>query len=73
MPLPTLAERCEACTFHRRGECHKSPPVRLPRKFSDKATAGNRVREEEHIWGWPEVQAGEWCGEFKSALAIEPP
>jgi phenylpropionate dioxygenase-like ring-hydroxylating dioxygenase large terminal subunit len=55
-------EECANCRFHRDGECHKAPPVRLPRKFDAVATAGNRVREEALIWGWPGVGENDWCG-----------
>ncbi|MCK1536840.1 MULTISPECIES: hypothetical protein [unclassified Bradyrhizobium] len=63
-----MNDRCENCRFYRlieyRGECHAAPPVRLPRKFEDGATAGNRVRDEKLIWGWPSVKPGDWCGQW---------
>lgn len=57
---------CQACKFFNAdtSECRKSPPVRLPRRFDSSATAGNRVRDEELLWGWPIVKADDWCGEF---------
>jgi hypothetical protein len=45
--------------------CRAAPPVRLPRAFSDKATAGNRVRDEQLIWGWPDVEPYDWCYKWK--------
>lgn len=63
---------CLGCAFFERyhgtetGECRISPPVRLPREFSQDATAGNRVRNEEVRWGWPVVKTDQWCGEFRS-------
>lgn len=60
---------CAYCKFYDStvGECHKSPPVRLPRRFDGQATAGNRVRNEEVIWGWPSSKPLDWCGEFLRA------
>jgi hypothetical protein len=56
---------CRVCEYYdpSRFECHKSPPVRLPRKFAADAEAGNRVRDEELIWGWPETKYDDWCAE----------
>ncbi len=61
---------CKTCEYFdpSKFECHKSPPLRLPRKFVDSATAGNRVRDEELIWGWPETKPNEWCGEYKQGV-----
>jgi hypothetical protein len=56
---------CGNCFFYRTGSCRKSPPVRLPRRFDTKATEGNRVRDEELIWGWPVVGYKGWCGEHR--------
>ena len=62
----TLGEPCcGKCFFYRDKECHKLPPVRLPRKFEPEATSGNRVRDETLLWGWPTVNYHDWCGEFK--------
>ena len=58
------AETCSSCFYYRSGDCRKHPPVRLPRKFSNDATQGNRVRDETLLWGWPQVQPSDWCGEF---------
>jgi hypothetical protein len=44
--------------------CRLNPPVRLPRKFNRYATAGNREREEDLIWGWPVIDIEEWCGQY---------
>jgi hypothetical protein len=55
---------CETCIFRAGDECRKSPPVRLPRKFSGSATSGNRVRDEALLWGWPKIERTDWCGEF---------
>jgi hypothetical protein len=63
-----MEQVCSSCHFYRGGECHKAPPVRLPRKFDETATAGNRVRVEEHIWGWPQVPEDGWCGEHQMAV-----
>ena len=64
---------CDRCIFGREGvsglECHKSPPVRLPRQFAPQSDAGNRVRDETLIWGWPHVERSDWCGEFKPVPA----
>lgn len=63
---------CQDCKFwSMANECHRSPPVRLPRRFSDEASAGNRVRQEEILWGWPEVYAGDWCGKFVEKVKID--
>lgn len=52
---------CNDCKFYRPGECHRSPPIRLPRKFvSDK----DRTRDETIMFGWPIVSYTDWCGEF---------
>ncbi|QOG20433.1 hypothetical protein [Bradyrhizobium sp. SEMIA] len=48
------------------GTCRANPPVRLPRKFEPEATAGNRVRDETLIWGWPAVHRHDWCGHWRS-------
>lgn len=64
---PTLrAETCFRCKFYERdgSTCRINPPVRLPRKFSETATAGNRVREETLIWGWPAISKFDWCGQW---------
>jgi hypothetical protein len=55
---------CVNCRYHRApdGTCHFDPPVRLPRRFDESATAGNRVRDEELLWGWPVVKEDDWCG-----------
>lgn len=45
--------------------CRAAPPVRLPRKFEASATAGNRVRDETLLWGWPTVSKTDWCAQFK--------
>lgn len=60
-------QACLTCKFYRLdpSECRKSPPVRLPRKFDPAATPGNRVRNEELLWGWPVVKPNDWCGEYK--------
>ena len=55
-------EECSNCRFFRGDECHKQPPQRLPRKFDPLATSGNRVRDEQLIWGWPAVSEHDWCG-----------
>lgn len=64
-----MAERCAECKYQRDGECHMMPPVRLPRKFSETATAGNRIRDELLLWGWPVVLPEQWCGYFSRASA----
>ncbi|MGY4224432.1 hypothetical protein ACVMIH_001793 [Bradyrhizobium sp. USDA 4503] len=58
------ANNCTTCKFYRNDTCRRSPPVRLPRKFDPDASAGNRVRDESLIWGWPVVQPTDWCGEY---------
>ena len=59
-----VIEQCDSCKFYRLGECHLNPPSRLPRKFDAQATAGNRVRDEELIWGWPLTGPKNWCGYY---------
>ncbi len=59
-------ERCDNCLFYRPGACHQLPPVRLPRKFDDRATAGNRVRDESMSWGWP--CPNDWCGQWSPVV-----
>jgi hypothetical protein len=61
------ARGCGTCRFYRNQECHAAPPVRLPRKFGEKATPGNRVRDEALIFGWPLVRADDWCGHWSHA------
>jgi hypothetical protein len=63
-------ETCYNCRFYMRGECHFDPPVRLPRKFDPKASEGNRIRDEELIWGWPKTRDDEWCGKYIIASAF---
>jgi len=70
---------CKACKFYEASDstCRINPPVRLPRKFDANATAGNRVREEALIWGWPSVDRYDWCGQWRrdqqpSAYPLEP-
>jgi hypothetical protein len=69
--LLTAHKLCKNCKFYNpiydaeKGECRKDSPVRLPRKFAGHATPGDRVRDEELIWGWPRVEPIEWCGKFK--------
>lgn len=58
-------KECGGCHFFREQTCRHDPPVRLPRKFDDKATAGNRVRLENLEWGWPHVNSTDWCGKWK--------
>lgn len=58
-------DACVGCTYFSNNECHKSPPVRLPRKFDTQATNAARIRDEALIWGWPKVSNNDWCGEFK--------
>ncbi len=57
---------CYRCVAFNRNDstCHLHPPVRLPRKFDQSATSGNRVRDEELIWGWPKVLGTAWCRDF---------
>lgn len=50
-------------------ECRRHAPIRLPRKFAPEADAGNRVRDETLIFGWPTVESSDWCGEW---AAYEP-
>lgn len=59
-----MSDCCSNCSYRRGGECHFSPPVRLPRRFSSEANAGSRIRDEEILWGWPEVRLTDWCGEW---------
>jgi len=58
---------CTTCVFYDAEvfECHRHAPVRLPRRFSNDATAGNRVRDESLIWGWPKTGPHDWCGDWK--------
>ena len=58
---------CVSCMFYevRDGTCRHNPPVRLPRKFEENATAGNRVRNETLLWGWPSVNDKDWCGQWR--------
>lgn len=60
---------CWNCGFYsqRTKECRAAPPVRLPRQFTPDATAGNRVRDEALIWGWPRTKPDDWCGVFMLA------
>ncbi|MGR4927374.1 hypothetical protein ACIPUD_11260 [Bradyrhizobium sp. CAR08] len=62
-----MIHSCTTCKFYSAETCRRSPPVRLPRKFDTAATAGNRVREEALIWGWPAVRPTDWCGEHVKA------
>lgn len=64
---------CRRCQFYEASDstCRFNPPVRLPRKFSEEATAGNRVREEALIWGWPVIDRYDWCGHWSSALSLQ--
>jgi hypothetical protein len=61
-----MKNTCASCRYYEpnHGECRLQPPVRLPRRFADDATAGNRVRDEEVLWGWPKVKSNDWCGHF---------
>lgn len=64
-----MTQNCSNCRFYRNYGCHKVPPVRLPREFSQDATAGNRVRNEMVRWGWPEVAPHvDWCGDWRSTV-----
>lgn len=64
---------CRSCVFFVKtrvtnyGECHRYPPIRLPREFATDATVGNRVRNETIRWGWPIVTVYEGCGEGRTA------
>lgn len=66
-----IFESCNSCKYFGAGCCKLYPPVRLPRKFSDDATPGNRVRDERLLWGWPEVKATDWCGQYVLAPAFK--
>jgi hypothetical protein len=59
-------EACVQCKFYEASDstCRFNPPVRLPRKFDTFATAGNRIREETLIWGWPAIDRYDWCGQW---------
>lgn len=58
-----MSERnCSTCIFRRNDECHKTPPIRLPRHF---VGDGTRTRDEQLIWGWPKIELTDWCGEYK--------
>jgi hypothetical protein len=59
----TDAGKCATCKWWRTADktCHAAPPVRLPRRFNESATAGNRVRDESLIWGWPVCAADDFC------------
>ena len=59
-------DTCNSCKFFGGDGCHLNPPVRLPRKFNEHATAGNRIRDEELIWGWPPVGPNDWCGQHQA-------
>ncbi len=69
--LTAVFKLCKNCKFYNpiyandQGECRRSPPIRLPRQFTTEATAGNRVRNEELLWGFPLVATVDWCGKFK--------
>lgn len=58
---------CVTCVFYDADhfECRRHPPLRLPRRFSSEASAGNRVREENIIFGWPQTGPNDWCGDWK--------
>jgi hypothetical protein len=59
-----MTTACANCKFYDGdGACHLHPPVRLPRRFTGEASAGNRVRDEEIFWGWPQVKPDDWCGD----------
>lgn len=60
-------QRCATCYFYRHSVCKRHPPIRLPRKFDESATSGNRVRQEEVLWGYPEPprRENDWCGEYR--------
>lgn len=60
-----MVKECSNCFFYKDYGCHKNPPVRLPRIFDQSATAGNRIRNEAIIWGWPYVIPKDWCGKWK--------
>ncbi|MEY9424099.1 hypothetical protein ABIF65_003796 [Bradyrhizobium japonicum] len=61
-----MPRSCANCRFYLDSACHRSPPVRLPRKFDPDARAGSRVRDETLIWGWPAVQPTDWCEDYTS-------
>ncbi len=65
-------QSCENCMFRIELQCRKSPPVRLPRAFTNDANAGNRIRDEQLIWGWPTIEARDWCGEWRAHLPGRP-
>jgi len=58
-----MIDTCANCRWWRQEDetCHAAPPVRLPRKFDPVASAGNRVRLEALIWGWPVCAADDFC------------
>ena len=59
---------CETCKWWRASDrtCHAAPPIRLPRKFDENATAGNRVRDESLIWGWPVCGSDDFCRTYEA-------
>lgn len=61
-----MMQSCENCMYRLALQCRKLPPVRLPRTFTNDATAGNRIRNEQLIWGWPAIEMRDWCGEWRS-------
>lgn len=62
-----VSRACTTCMFFEphKAECRKSPPVRLPRRFDATATSAARIRDEQLLWGWPEVKPDDWCGAWE--------
>jgi hypothetical protein len=59
-------EICANCNyFDKYGMCRFNPPIRLPRRFDERATKDSRVRDERLIWGWPIVNPTDWCGQWQ--------
>jgi hypothetical protein len=67
-----MSDQCCGNCYYRRGiHCRLHPPVRLPRKFSEtRTTLDSRMRDEEIIWGWPEVRRLDWCGDHLEEVKL---
>ena len=58
-------EKCSNCHFGRDGLCRRNPPTLLPELWRRHAFSPAKG-------SWPEVDAEDWCGEWKPMPAESP-
>lgn len=56
-----------SCQYGSRLECHREPPRFILEQF--RPSDPEKYLEPDTIRLWPEVQPGDWCGEFSAVNA----